>query len=124
MNPKVLKIVLSCSVIGLFALMAIASGSRSDSTVDLKASISFSGTQFVIVNNDSLDWTEVKFELNDTYKLKADTISAGKTYTVGALQFAKDDGTRFNPLLTKPTKLSISCHVSGGKRGFYYCEWK
>ena len=38
----------------------------------------------------------------DAYELNVDQIKAGETYTVGAMQFAKPDGTRFNPFQTKP----------------------
>lgn len=96
--------------------------------VDLEASIKFTGTQFIITNNDSFDWKNVELEINpgilkSGYKLNAGLISAGKTYTVGAMQFAKPDGTRFNPFSIKPQSMSISCDTPKGK-GFYSGEWK
>jgi len=95
--------------------------------VDLNASIKFSGTQFIITNNDSFDWKNVELEINSGllksgYKLNAGLMSAGQTYTVGAMQFAKGDGTRFNPLLIKPQSVSIFCDTPKGK-GFYSGKW-
>lgn len=96
--------------------------------VDLKASVRFTGTQFIITNNDSFDWKNVELEINpgllkSGYKLKAGLISTGQTYTVGALQFAKPDGTRFNPFSIKPQSISISCDTPRGK-GFYSGKWE
>ncbi len=97
---------------------------QTSTDIPLKAAIRFTGSQFVISNNDSFDWTNVKFELNSPglfssgYILKARRIEAGNVYTVGAMQFAKDDGTRFNPITTKAKKLWISCDTPQGMR-FY-----
>ena len=107
-----------------------ASEEKPDSTVKLKANVSFSGTQFVITNNDSFDWRNVKLEINSGvirggYILKEAVLQAGKEYTVGAMQFAKGDGTRFNPFQMKPKNFSISCDTAKGKlTGFWYGGWE
>ncbi len=99
------------------------------STVDLNAAIRFTGSQFVISNNDNFDWTNVKFDLNrpgifsSGYVFNTARIEAGNTYTVGAMQFAKDDGTRFNPITTKAQKLWISCDTPRGT-GLYSGKWQ
>jgi len=90
----------------------------------LKAEIRFDGSQFIITNNDSFDWTDVKFKLNEGiikagYRLNVDRIKAGNTYTVGALQFTKPDGTRFNPFTIKPQTMFIFCD-----EGDWNGEWK
>jgi len=90
----------------------------------LKAEIRFDGSQFIIANDDSFDWTNVQFKLNEGiikagYRLNTDRIKAGHTYTVGALQFAKPDGTRFNPLTMKPQSMFIFCD-----QGSWNGEWK
>lgn len=95
--------------------------------VSLNASVKFTGTQFIITNNDSFDWRNVELEINpgllkSGYKLNAGVMSAGHTYTVGALQFAKPDGTRFNPFSIKPQSISISCDTPRGE-GFYSGKW-
>ncbi|UCG94449.1 MAG: hypothetical protein JSW13_01435 [Candidatus Aerophobus sp.] len=105
-----------------------SSTSTSSSTIDLKASVKFDGTQFVISNNDNFDWTNVKLEVNSGllrggFVLKAQRMSAGEIYTVGAMQFAKGDGTRFNPFTTKAQKFSIWCDTPKGK-GFWYGGWE
>jgi len=81
-------------------------------TKTLSAEITFDGSQFIITNNDNYTWTSVKFMLNsgiisDGYVLRYSRIEAKTTYTVGTLQFAKSDGTRFNPITMKPQSIVI-----------------
>ncbi len=45
------------------------------------------------------------------------------TYTVGVMQFAKGDGTRFNPFTTKPQKFTIWCDTPRGN-GFWGGGWE
>jgi len=98
------------------------------STIDLNASVNFSGSQFTIVNRDSFDWTNCELEVNSGllsggYEVNAGRLSAGQTYTVGAMQFAKSDGERFNPFSHKAQKFSISCDTPKG-RGWYFGGWQ
>jgi len=99
------------------------------SFIDLNASVRFTGTQFIIVNNDSYDWLNVKMEINGSilksgFILKTNRMEAGETYTVGALQFAKKDGTRFNPGTYKPQSFDISCETPEGENAFWSGGWK
>lgn len=91
--------------------------------VDLNASVKFTETQFIITNRDNFDWTNVELDVNSGivksgYVLKTQRMKAGEVYTVGAMQFAKGDGTRLNPFTTKVLNLSISCDTPGG-HGFW-----
>jgi len=102
--------------------------SSSSSSDDLNARVRFTGTEFVIVNNDSFDWTNVKLEVNSKtfssgYILRTSLMEAGQTYTVGAMQFAKSDGEKFNPFTHKALNFSIWCDTPKGK-GFYYGSWE
>lgn len=86
--------------------------SDASGTVSLNADVKFTGTQFVITNNDTFDWPNVKLELNSRgfksgYILRADRLEAGKKYTVGAMQFAKPDGERYNPVTHKAQQFTI-----------------
>jgi hypothetical protein len=95
--------------------------------VDLKAEVRFTGTQFVITNNDSFAWRNVKLEINEGlissgYVYKLGVIMPGDTVSVGAMLFTKSDGERFNPINYKPQKLSIWCDAPGGN-GSYVGEW-
>jgi len=117
-GPKKFFLVLA-SVLVLLILYGVFGSKSGDSIPSLKASMSFTGTQFVITNLDSKPWTDVKLKINDEYTLNVDLIEAGKVYTVGAAQFSKEDGTRFNPFSMKPRKLSIIA-----KEGMYFGEWK
>ena len=118
-------------VIGLWAWLSGDGDSPrtpAPSRIDLKASVVFNQRQFVISNRDSFDWTNVGLEINyglisSGYQLKVSRIAAGQTYTVGAMQFAKSDGTRFNPLTTKAQRLFISCDTPKGN-GSYFGTWK
>jgi hypothetical protein len=107
-----------------------ADRSASSERVDLNAAISFTGNQFIISNNDDFAWTNVKFEINSPglfssgYILNAPRIEAGTVYTVGAMQFAQKDGTRFNPVAAKVQELSIFCDTPKGKgTGWYLGKW-
>jgi hypothetical protein len=78
----------------------------------ITASVKFSGTEFIITNKDSFDWTNVRMEINGGifsggYDLKHPIIKAGETYSVGALQFADSDGNRFNPFQMKPKSFTV-----------------
>jgi len=100
----------------------------SSSTIDLKASVKFDGAQFIITNNDNFNWTNIKFEINSGllsggYILRASQMGAGETYTVGALQFAKGDGEKFNPFTHKVQHISIFCDTPKGG-GFWFGEFK
>jgi hypothetical protein len=102
--------------------------SSKSSTIDLNAKAEFTDTQFTITNNDSFNWTSVELELNEGlirsgYKLTTPLMAAGQTYTVGAMQFAKPDGTRFNPFQIKPQSITITCDTPKGK-GLYIGSWK
>jgi len=92
------------------------------STINLNASVNFTGTQFIITNNDSFDYVNAEIELNGKYQLKGYTLKAKEVYTVGMMQFADKDGNRFG-MYQKPTKFSIWCDVAN-RKGFYYAEWQ
>lgn len=127
------------AIIGIVAIIWIISnisgGKSSSSTssssvqdVTLKAAVRFTGNQFVLTNEDTFAWTDVKIEINSGmlksgFIYRADRIEAGKTYTVGALQFAKPDGTRLNPFSVKPQNVTITASTPRGS-GFFYGGWK
>ena len=105
-------------------------GRKSSSVASLKASVHFTGTKFTITNNDVFDWTNVKMEINGGlirggHTLKHPVMAAGQTYTVGAMQFAKGDGERFNPFTMKPNKFDIYSRDDRGiAKGLWVGGWK
>ena len=99
-------------------------GTPTTETIDLSASVSYDSPQFTITNNDSFDWRNIKFTLNSDYTLTYPRLSARTTYTMGAMQFTKSDGTMFNPFTMKPLNMSISCETPDGNRGWWYGGWK
>jgi hypothetical protein len=124
------KVALGCGIIFVvIILISVGIGTcvsnTPSTTVELEASISFDGTQFHITNNNNFTWIDAKFKLNDDYKYSATmSLQPGNEYTVGALQFTKDDGTRFNPFTSKALKMSVSCQTSDGKTGHVSVGWK
>lgn len=96
--------------------------------LDLNARVNFSGTQFTITNLDTFDWRAVRMEINGGlfsggYELETASMAAGEVYTVGAMQFAKGGGERFNPFTMKPQEFCIYADGTGGKDGIYCGSW-
>jgi len=125
-----LSIIVIIVIISIF--FGLFNGNKKESpvseTINLNASVRFTGTQFVIANNDNFDWSDCKFEVNSGlikggYIFEASLVKSKTVYTVGTLQFAKSDGTRLNPFLIKPQNLSISCETEKG-HAFYFGEWE
>lgn len=97
-------------------------------SIDLGAAVNFTGTQFIVTNNDTFNWLNCKLEINSGivrggYEMTTPLIQARTTQTIGAMQFAKSSGERFNPLSMKPNSFSIACDTPQG-RGYSFGEWK
>jgi hypothetical protein len=90
------------------------------------ASVNFTGSQFVIGNLDTADCQNARLQINGgTYSLDGYILEKGQIYKVGAMQFTKKDGTRFNPLSTKPNSFFIYCKGSNELNGVgWYGEFK
>jgi len=105
-------------------------GGETDTTeVTLNAEVVYDDGQFIITNNDDFAWTDVEFDLNyetwsSGYTYHANRLDANTIYTVGSMQFAKSDGTMFNPFTQKPLKMSIHCKTPDGKDGWWFGGWK
>ncbi len=94
------------------------------------ASANFTGTQFVISNLDPHTCENAKMQVNGDYSLDGYTLESGlnsatksgevTVYKVGAGQFTKGDGTRFNPYATKPQKFFIECRGDNELKGAYW----
>lgn len=97
--------------------------------VKLNAKVIYTKARFVISNNDSFDWKNVKLEIvsettEDRFSLKVPNILAGETYTAAAAEFLKDGAIRFNPYTMKPEKFWIMCDTPTRKNGSYLAGWK
>ena len=117
------KYFLSISAIGFFIFLGY--GSQDDgenSTIELNASISISGSQFVITNNDNFDYINAKLQINEDYFLKVYNLKAGEVFYIDMMEFADEKGNRFS-IFQKPLNFSIWCELSNEKKGFYYAEW-
>jgi hypothetical protein len=136
-KPLLIKVVVVLILVGVVFFYGTSGRKRiSDfdspgrtSTVKLNAKVIYQGVRFVISNNDSFDWKNVKLEIvsettEDRFSLKVPNILAGETYTAAAAEFLKDGGTRFNPYTMKPKKFWILCDTPTRENGSYPVGWK
>jgi len=119
-------LLLTVIVVSLYLTLLITQKTQ---PIPLNASVSFTETQFIIENDDNFDWLNVKMEVNGSFLssgfiFEIYRIKAGGTYTIGALQFAKKDGTRFNLFIYKPQKIDISCDTPKGENAFWAGNWE
>lgn len=133
-NPPKKKKGISCfgaiAILFILAVIVTIPGALVKSTPNktlhrenFRASVNFTGTQFVISNNDDLDCENARLEVNGSYNLNGYTLKMGEKYTVGALQFSKDDGTRLNPFQVKPKTFSIYCSQIGASNDLGGAGW-
>jgi hypothetical protein len=86
------------------------------------ASVSFTGTQFIVKNLAASEWTDIVVVVNRPnlwtagYQFRFAQLGAGESKTIGAMLFAKDDGTRFNSGQTKPMDVEVRANVSGSAK--------
>lgn len=129
------KTAIGCGVLlAIIIIISVAIGTclngDSDTTeITLKAEVFYDDGQFTITNNDSFAWTDVEFDLNyetwsSGYTYYAGRLEPNTIYTVGSVQFAKSDGTMFNPFTQKPLKMSIHCKTPAGKNAWWFGSWK
>lgn len=86
----------------------------SDYKLDFTPSVSFTGTQFIIRNNNGFDYNNTVLRINSKYSYNAGTLRGGETYTVGMMQFADSKGNRLMPSI-KPLTIYISISSQGQK---------
>lgn len=103
-----------------FAFLSVNTNDTKTSDVKLNARIQLEGATFLITNQDSFDWQSLELQLNDWafrqegYFTSYPLLKAGEMIQVGTLEFAKKDGTRFNPMATKIQKLRIYAKTPNG----------
>ena len=136
-KPLVLKVVVVLILIYVVLFHGEPAGKRSpavigppeSSTIHLNAKVSFAGAQFIISNNDSFAWENVKLEITtgasgEPFGLSVPKISAGQTYAAEAAEFQRKVGTRFDPVSTRPQKLWIRCDTPEKENGSYVAGWE
>jgi len=122
------RISLGFGAIAIIALIGLIIGLLTPSdTIDLKAFVKFDEDKFIIKNDDNFEWINIKFEINSGlstggYVFRASSMGHGGTYRVGASQFIKEDGERFNPSIHNVETFSIWCDTLKGN-GFWIGEW-
>ena len=112
------------------SMLSNKANNATSKTISITASVSYTGTQIIIANNDSFNWDNTSISINpgiltkatsfDTgYSLDVGTIKPNNIYRFGILNFAKSDGTRFNPFQTKPQMIVITCKTPTGEDGTF-----
>ncbi len=131
-NPLLIKVIALIILAGVVFFYGTSGRKRKSdvdssgrsSAVKLNANVICPGESFIISNNDSFDWTNIKLEIisgtaEECFSLSIPNILAGDTYTAAAAEFLKDDGTRFNPYTMKPQKFCILCDTPAKENGSY-----
>lgn len=109
-------------------VLACADDPAPKKTLDLHADITFNGTQFLITNQSDTPWSGVEIDLNyetfsSGFTAKLGALAPHQTATIGAMQLARSDGTRFNPFNMKPLKMSVKAVLPDGNVGVYFGSW-
>lgn len=120
--------------LGFFILLFIGAAysliepKRSDKqpSVQIKASVYFDENLIIVTNDDNFDWSDVELGINlgaqgrsdRGYLYKIPKLAYRETRIIDLMQFARTDGTRFNPFTTKFMKIYIACATSQG-HGFW-----
>jgi hypothetical protein len=114
---RILAILAILLIIG----MAVSIGTWVNTYQSLTATVEYDGTVFIIHNGDSFQWSDVRLLLNSDFKFNTSDILPDNGFSVNASQFAKDDGTKFDPAGTAPTDLYITAKISkyGWSSWFY-----
>ena len=99
-----------------------SSGKTQSGEIELKLSVSYDGANFIVTNNDTVDYTNLKFELNDKYKYHTALVQAGEEFIIDAKKFVDKSGYMFNPATQKPVRMFIQADTPDGK-GYLYGTW-
>ena len=106
----------------------------STSSNALKAYIRFTGTQFLIINKNPFDWTDIRInviadssqdrtlhKMNATrpFVLTIPRIHSGGAYAVAVTEFRRDDGATLAPVTTRPATIKMWSDTPRG-RGYWY----
>ena len=136
-KPLLIKIIVIFILAGIVFFYG-TSGKKRTSSIDvsgrssivkLNAKVAFQGARFVISNNDSFDWKNIKLEIipesmEDRFSLSVPIILSGETYTADATEFFNDNGIPFNPDKMKPRKFRILCDTPTRGDGSYLADLK
>jgi len=107
-------------LLAITAGILIGSGlcTRAPETAEITPTITGSDLELTVANEDAFDWTNVLLELNIVFRYEIAAIHAGEPLHIQLQNFAKPDGTKFDPLTEKPSQLRIVCDTPEGK-----AEW-
>jgi hypothetical protein len=113
---KPLKIYRILAVLGLLLIigMAVKIGTYTNAANQLKVSIQYDESQLRITNNDNFEWKDVRLVIiaySSDYKLNIPNIMPHAEMSMNLNQFAKDDGTKFEPSYLHQSEFYINAQV-------------
>jgi len=136
-KPLLIKVIIILILAGVVFFYGTSSKKRTSgidisgrtSTVKLSAKVAFPGARFIISNNDSFDWKNVKLEIipesmEERFSLSIPIILSGETYKADTTKFLNNDGTHFDPDKMKPQEFWILCDTPTRVSGSYLADWK
>jgi len=88
----------------------------------------YTGSIFYVTNENSFDWQNITFSINDSgissgYYYYLGELKQGQSRDINLDEFATTDGTRFNISNMEPLTLKIEVFNSLGQSGTYYGSW-
>jgi len=92
------------------------------------------GTQFLIINKSQFGWTDIHIEINtdssqnhhlhgtidpNAFMLMVPKMDIGEAYSIEVTQFRRDDGTKLDPVATRPENIKIWSDTPHGRSLWY-----
>jgi len=88
----------------------------------MDARVTLNGSQLIIKNSNSYNWSRVEFFLNADYKFRLDLMERDTTYHLDLSYFVTDNGIKFDPVQQKPNILIIYAYTPQGNYYGNYCQ--
>lgn len=112
---KQLGIALLLLAITVGILLGSGLCTRAPESAEINPTITGSTLELTLTNKDAFDWTNVQLELNGVFGYATAAIYAGESLHIQLQDFTRTDGTKFDPLTEKPSRLLIICDTPTGK---------
>jgi hypothetical protein len=116
---RILAIVAFILIVGA----AVSIGTWVNTYHNLNAAVRFDGNRFVIQNNDNFSWLETRLLLNTDYKFNTSSILSHSEFALEPSQFAKDDGTKYDPASSSPVDFYIVARISDSQWSSWFYKF-
>jgi hypothetical protein len=103
---------------------AILTDDRYKGLVALPATVRSTGTQFIVTNDTSQPWQDVRFAIiganSEEYDFELPELAPGQSAHAPAIRFTTSKGGRFNPQRALPRTFIVTAEIgAGGPTGVY-----